>query len=199
MTLSYATPNLLQDPGYLLFAPPASTLPTNTVVGSVFTDSWDAAWLLAGVTADGTEFTDATTVSPVSVAELLPPVSYRVTEQRTDIAFALASFTLTNYKRARNGGAAAITATSGSGTTALYEFAPVAPGSEVRMMVGWESLDHTVRLVMPQVICGGEIKLSMKKAPAFASIPCVFNAELPTSGGLAGLPYKMWAAGSGRG
>jgi hypothetical protein len=199
MVLSIATPNLLQDPGYLLCAPPSSTLPTNTVAGGVFTDSWDVAWLLMGATADGSEFSDATTVSPISVAEFLPPVAYRVTEQRTDIAFALANFTLTNYKRARNGGAAALTATSGSGATALYDFTPPTPGSEVRMMIGWESLDHTVRLILPQVICGGEIKLAFKKAPAFASIPCVFSAELPLSGPLAGLPYKMSAAGSSRG
>jgi len=194
MTLSIATPNLLMDPGFLLCAPPGSTIPSDAPVGGVFAGAWDVAWLPFGATEDGSEFSDAVTVSPVTVAEFVPPVQYRVTDQRTDIAFALANFTLTNYKRARNGGAAALAVTSGSGATSLFEFTPPVAGSETRMMIGWESLDHTLRLVLPQVICGGETKVAFKKAPANATIPCVFSAELPSSGPLAGLPYKMMGA-----
>ena len=199
MTLAIATPNLLMDPGFVLVAPPGSTLPTNTVLGSVFTDSWDAAWLPLGATEDGSEFTDAETVSPVYSAEFIAPIQYRVTEQRTDFALAMQNFTLNNYRRARNGGAAALATTSGSGTTALYDFTPPPPGTEVRVMVGWESLDHTMRLVIPQAICGGEVKVAFKKAPANATIPVTFSAELPLSGALAGLPYKLSAAGATRG
>jgi len=121
MTLAIATPNLLQDPGFVLFAPPGSTLPTNTVAGGVFTDAWDTAWLPAGATEDGSEFTDSTTVSPISVAEFVAPVQYRVTDQKTEFALALANVTLSNFKRARNGGAAALAPTSGS--------SPPPPGS----------------------------------------------------------------------
>jgi hypothetical protein len=67
------------------------------------------------------------------------------------------------------------------------------------MMIGWESLDHTMRLIIPQVICGGDVKMAMKKAPVNATIPVVFSAELPLTGPLAGLPYKMSGAGSNRG
>jgi len=199
MTLSILPPNLLQDPGFVMVAPPGSTLPTNTVAASVYTDAWDAAWLPLGATEDGSEFTDSETVTPIYVAELLNPVQYRVTEQKTEFALAMANVTLSNYKRARNGGAAALSPTAGTGATASYDFSPPAAGSEVRLMIGWESLDHTMRLILPQVICGGEVKMAFKKAPANASIPVTFSAELPLSGPLAGLPYKMSAAGATRG
>jgi hypothetical protein len=199
MTLSTATPNLLQDPGYLLIAPLASTLPINTVAGSVFTDAWDAAWLSLGATEDGSEFSYNTTITPVNVAEFFDPITYRTTARSGSIAFALANFTLTNYHRALNGGATALTPTAGTGATASYDFSPPTPGSELRVMIGWESLDHTVRLVIPQAVCGGEVKVAMKKAPSISAVPCNFSFELPTTGALAGLPFKMSTAGSARG
>jgi hypothetical protein len=195
MTLSTATPNLLQDPGYLLIAPVGSTLPTNTVVGSVFTDAWDAAWLSLGATEDGSALSYNTTVQPVNVAEFFDPITYRTTDRAGSIAFNLASWTLTNYKRALNGGATALSPTSGSGTTALYTFNPPAVGSEVRVMIGWESLDHTVRLVAHQCLSGAQITSAFKKAPAVATIPCDFKMEIPS----AGQPFTLWTAGSARG
>lgn len=199
MTLSNTTPNLLQDPGYLLIAPLLSTLPVNTVAGGVFTDAWDTAWLQLGATEDGSEFSDSSTVTPIHVAELVDPVTYRTTDRASSFAFSLASWTLSNWRRARNGGAAALTAVSGSGATALYQFSPPAPGAEIRVMIGWESLDHTARLIVPQALSGGDVKTAFKKAPAVAAIPCQFNAELPLSGSLAGLPYQFSTAGSARG
>ena len=50
---STATPTILTSPGYLLIAPLGSTLPTNTVAGSVFTDAWDVTWLPLGATEEG--------------------------------------------------------------------------------------------------------------------------------------------------
>lgn len=196
MTLSVATPNLLQDPGFLLLAPIGSTVPSNTVAGGVFTDSWDTAWLSPGATDDGSEFTDASTVTPTMAAEFLDAVNYRVTERRSSIAFALQGFTLSNIRRARAGGVAALAPVSGTGATALYHVGPTPPGQEVRCMVGWESLDHTVRLVAGQAMVGGEMRLPFKKVPSKATIACVFNFEVPAAGGL---PWDIWGAGSGRG
>src|SRR5690242_3745866 len=141
-----AVPTVLTDPGYLFIAPLASTLPTNTVVGSVFTDSWPVAWLPLGATEEGSELKYSVGVEPVKVAEYFDPIAYRTTERSGSIAFMLADFTLTNYRRALNGGVAALAATSGSGSTALGTLEPPDPGSEVRAMIGWESLDNTVRL-----------------------------------------------------
>lgn len=187
-------PNLLTDPGYLFIAPLASTVPVNTVAGSVFTDSWDAAWLPLGATEEGSTFAYTTEVEPVTVAEFFDPIKYATTGRSGSIAFNLANFGLSNYRRALNGGVTALTATSGTGATALYTVTPPTPGSEVRCMVGWESLDNTVRLVAYQTIQGGEISSAFAKAPAFTTIPCTFNFEVPTSG----LPFSMWGAGATR-
>ena len=195
MTLSTATPNILTDPGFLLIAPLASTLPTNTVAGSVFTDSWDAAWLSLGATEAGSTFSYNTTVEAVTVAEFFDPIAYKTTARAGSIAFNLANFGLSNYRRAVNGGVAALTATSGSGATALYTLTPPSPGSEVRCMIGWESLDHTVRLVCHQTFCGGEVSSAFQKAPAIATIPCTFNLEIPSGA----QPWKISTAGSARG
>lgn len=191
-------PNILSEPGYLFGAPPGSTVPVNTVVGSVFTDAWDAAWIPLGATQDGSEFSYSTEVEPMSVAEFYDPIRYATTGRSGSIAFALANVGLSNYRRALNGGMAALTATSGSGTTALYDVSPVAVGSEVRAMIGWESLDHTLRLVCYQTICSGEVTLAAKKAPDYGVIPCVFSLEIPSSGTFAGIPFKLSGAGATR-
>jgi hypothetical protein len=189
-----ALPNVLTDPGYLFIAPLASTLPTNTVAGSIFTDAWPGAWLPFGATEKGSEFDYSIDVKPIEVAEFLDPVAQRTVGRSGSMAFNLASWTLSNYRRALNGGVAALTATSGSGATALYTLNPPAPGSEVRAMIGWESLDNTVRLVLHQTIQGGEIKSAFRKAPDFAVIPCTFNMEVPSGG----QPFTFWSAGASR-
>lgn len=194
MPLSTATPLVLTDAGYLLIAPLSSTLPTNTVSGSVFTDDWAAAWLSLGATEEGSTFNYSTTVEPISVAEFYDPISYRTTERAGSIAFNLADWTLSNYRRAVNGGVAALTATSGTGATTLGTLEPPAIGSEVRCMIGWQSLDATVRLVCHQTIQGGEISTAFKKAPEYATIPCTFNMEVPSGG----VPWTIYSAGADR-
>lgn len=190
-----ATPTILTDPGYLFIAPLATAVPTNTVADSVFTDAWAAAWIPLGATEEGSEFAYSVDVEPIEVAEFFDPISYRTTSRTGSIAFNLASYTLSNYRRALNGGVAALTATSGTGATSLFTLEPPTPGTEVRCMLGWESLDNTVRLICHQTIQGGEITSAFKKAPDLATIPCTFNLEVPT----AGKPWTMYAAGTSRG
>jgi hypothetical protein len=185
---------VLTDPGYLLIAPLASTLPTNTVAGSVFTDAWAAAWISLGATEEGSTFAYSTSVEPIKVAEYFDPISYATTERAGSIAFNLADWTLSNYRRAINGGVAALTATSGTGATTLGTLEPPEPGAEVRCMIGWESLDHTVRLICHQTIQGGEITSAFQRAPSKALIPCKFQLEVPS----AGKPWTMYAAGADR-
>lgn len=195
MTISaVATPTILTNPGYLFIAPLASTLPSDTVAGGVFTDSWDAAWLPLGATEDGSEFTYGSTVEAATVAEFFDPIQYFTTERAGTIAFNLANFGASNYRRALNGGVTALAATSGTGATALYQVEPPTPGSEVRCMIGWESLDNTVRLVCRQTIQGGEVTSAFRKAPTLGVIPCTFNLEKPSSA----QPFRLSFAGSGR-
>ena len=191
---STAVPNILTEPGYLLIAPLGSTIPTNTVVGGVFTDAWDAAWLDLGATEDGSQFDYTLDVEPCEVAEFLDPIEFFTTGRSGTIAFNLADFTLSNYNRALNGGVAALTATSGTGDTTLGTLEPPTPGSEVRAMIGWESLDSTMRLICHQTLQGGTISSAFKRAPDKALIPCTFNLEVPSGG----QPFTMYSAGADR-
>jgi hypothetical protein len=191
---SVDVPNVLTDPGYLFIAPLGSTLPAFTVVGSKFTDAWPVAWLPLGATDEGSQFDYSTKVEPITVAEFFDPIAYATTERAGSIAFNLANFTLSNYRRAVNGGVAALAATSGSGATALGTLEPPEPGAEVRAMVGWESLDNTLRLICHQCIQGGEISSAFRRAPQKAVIPCSYMLEVPSGG----KPWTMKSAGAAR-
>jgi hypothetical protein len=196
MAHSVATPVVLTDPGMLWIAPLATAAPTNTVAGSVFTDDPAAAWIPLGATAEGSTFSYETTVEPIRVAEFFDPIRYATTERAGSIAFNLASYTLSNYQRAMNGGIAALTATSGTGATALYTVEPPEPGAEVRSMILWESTDRTLRLMLRQTLQGGAIESAFQKAPDLAVIPCTFNMEVPVG---STKPFTMWSAGASRG
>jgi len=188
VTSPVAVPNVLTDPGFLRAAPLGSALPSNTVAGSVYTDAWPEAWLPLGATTDGSTFAYSTKVEAIQAAEFFDPIKYVTTERSGNIAFALMDFTLQRYRMALNGGLAALVPTAGTGSTASYDFEPVAPGNEVRLMIGWESTDHTMRLVLRQTIQGGEVSTDFKKAPAVSAIPCTFNMEIPVG---ASAPFKM--------
>lgn len=187
-----ATPNVLVDPGYLFWAPLATALPTNTVAGSVFTDSWASAWVPLGATEEGSTFNYSSTVEPVTVAELFDPVRYATTSREGSMAFNLADWTLNNLKRALNGGT--VTTVSGTGATTLTSYEPPDPGDEVRAMIGWESQDNTVRIIIRQALNGGEIASAFQKAPAKAVIACQFQMEKPA----AAQPFIVYSAGAER-
>jgi hypothetical protein len=193
MANSTATPTLLTSPGYLFWAPLASTLPTNTVAGSVFTDSWPVAWVNLGATDDGSTISYESKIEAVKVAEFFDPIQWVTTGREGGIAFALASWTLNNLKRVLNGGSLAVV--SGTGATALNKYEPPAPGSEVRCMIGWESLDATVRFIAYQCFQGGKLEIANKPAPNRALLPAEFKFEIPTS---PNVPFSVWSAGAAR-
>jgi hypothetical protein len=186
-----ATPTLLTDPGFLYWAPVGSTLPTGTVVGSVFTDTWPVAWIPLGMTDSGTKFSPNLTVNPITAAESIDPIAYRTTDRSTSITFMLKSFTATNLQRALNG---ATTTVTGATTTTMTKLDPPQPGSETRCMIGFESLDSTFRFIAYQVINSGSIDLTFDKAPSNTSIPWNAMLEKPTST----QPFSIWTAGVAR-
>jgi hypothetical protein len=194
-----ATPLLLSDPGYIFLAPLGTALPAagvgGTVSGSKFTDAWSAGWVNMGATEDGSEFSFSTSVEPIRVAEIFNPISWAVTEQATSIAFSCADFTGHNLRRAWNVGTANLSTISGTGATLLSRARPPAPSEIVRQMVGWESLDGTMRLFGYQVINGGEVTSAFKKAPDKALIPFQLNFEVPAS---PTVPFDFFIAGVAR-
>lgn len=189
-----AVPNVLTNPGWLFGAPLATAVPTNTVAGSVFTDAWAAAWVPLGATPEGSTLSYTTSVEPINAAEFFDPIRWETVSRQGSFSFAMMNYTLHNFKRALNGGMGAITATSGTGATTLTQYSPPSPGTELRIMLGWESQDSTLRFIGYQCINGAEISSQFQKAPNVATIPVTFNFEVPASG----KPFELFSAGVGR-
>lgn len=189
-----ATPNVLTSPGYLFIAPLGSALPADTVTASVFSDAWPAAWIPLGATEEGSTFSYESTVEPVTVAEFFDPIKFFTTERGGSIAFNLAHYGAANYRRALNGGVAAVAPSPATAGNELYTVEPPNPGDEVRCMVGWESLDNTVRLICRQALQGGTLENAFRKPPAIAVIPCTFNLEKPATA----QPFRKSFAGTAR-
>lgn len=187
-----ATPMLLTDPGTLYRAPIGTAEPTWAVTASVFSDVWPAAWVQMGATDDGSVFHYETNIEAVSVAEFFDPIKQVVTERSGSFAMNCADVTGTRLAQALNKSAGVIT---GATTTLMNIVEPPAPGAEVRCMIGWESLDNTVRILCRQVISASAIEMAFKKAPDKATIPMEFRFEVPV--GLQ--PFKAGFAGATRG
>jgi hypothetical protein len=195
MSLSTATPLILTDPGFIFTAILASTEPAHVAAASTYdADVWPVAWVNMGATEDGSKFSYKSNVEAISVAEFFDPIRWSTTSREGSFSFNLANYTLHNLRRALNAGTGAVTTVSGTGVTLSSALTPPAPGSELRTMVGWESLDHTLRFIAYQCINGGTIESAYKKAPAFATIPFELNFEVPASG----IPFKFYGAGTGR-
>jgi hypothetical protein len=129
------------------------------------------------------------------VAELLEAPLWRATDRVSSFGFSLANVTATNLSRAFNGAQTTVTyGTPADATTQSTQVTPVTLGQEIRCMIGWESLDSTVRIVGYQCFNGGDVKLSMGKVPAKATIPWAANLELPAGG----VPWNIWTAGANR-
>lgn len=188
-----ARPNVIDNPGFLFYAPLGTDEPANTVAGSLFTDAWPTGWVMVGATESGSQFTYSTKIDPVTVAELLDPVKYDTTERSGSMAFAMADWTLKNWSLAINGGS--LTVVSGTGATSLGKYEPPDPGDEVRVMLGWEALDSTARIVMRQCINGSDVQSQFQKAPDYATIPVEFSFEFPADGSK---PFSIYSAGTAR-
>lgn len=194
MPLSITTATPLSGPGYMLAAILGTPIPVNTVAGGVFTDEWDAAWIRIGATSEGSEFGFSSTVEPVRVAEIKTPIAYETTDQSGSWSFSMANYSASRLKMAYNGGVGTLAPVSGTGDTALYNVKPTVIGQEVRIMLGWESQDRTVRRIAYQTLQGGETSTAHRAAPDLALIPVTFNLEVPASG----VTFETWFAGASR-
>src|SRR3954452_10033149 len=115
--------------GYLYIADLGVSAPTNTVVGSVFTDTWPAGWNLFGVTREGHTLNVGIDTDAVEAAEYVDPLLNVVTGRTITAEMELMQIHLTNFKRAFNGGTKS---TSGSGTPLMTSFPLPQIGQEVR-------------------------------------------------------------------
>jgi hypothetical protein len=179
-------------PGFLFWAPLLSAEPTNTVVGSVFTDAWPVAWIPLGATLEGNELETAIETDRAYVAEFLDSVKTVTTTRTTTISFSLYNTTAQNYKRVMNGGT--IATVSGAGTTLLSSFVPVQAGLEVRAMIGWESTNSDERAVLYQTLNTGSVTERRRKGADYNIFPAQFSTEVPASG----ISIKRYYAGTVR-
>lgn len=186
-------PNINVDPGFLFYAPLGTTLPTMTVAGSIFTDAWTSPWVWLGMSSTGSTWHYNVTTANVEAAEVFDPVAIRTTGRASNVEFSLMDYTATKLSYALNGASKVVT---GSTTTTLTKVSPPQPGSETRGMIGWESLDGTIRKIAYQVINTGDISLAFQKAPSATLIP--FNAQCEISATYL-TPFDTWFAGTARG
>lgn len=191
MTVTVPPPSLLKESGALLWSPPGTALPANTVIGGICTDVWPAGWVPLGKTAAGSKFSDAATSSDYESAEDYYPMDSATTKRVATVTFSLLGFTATNLSRALNG---AVTTVTGSGTTLLTQVDAPNPVNEVPAQIGWESLDATVRWVGRQVRNTGNLDVQVAKAPNMGQIMWTGNCVKPQSSP----PYSWFMAGSAR-
>lgn len=171
--MARGTPGALAlGPGYLYLSPVGTTEPTDLVT------AWttvSAAWAGLGYTDDGSEFDYQLSADPVPVAEELDPIINAPTGRAMSVQFSMAEITATNLKRVFNGG------TITSATGCVY-FEPPALGTEVRVMLGFESEDHTERWIYRQCFNTGQVALPRKKGASKAVLPTTFQLEKPATG-----------------
>lgn len=164
-------------PGLIYVAPIGTAEPTS---GSAALPS---AWVAIGYTESGHTFTSETTVAPVEVAEVLPPILYSATTRATKLECQLAEINAQNFAVAFNGG------TIGSPAGGQVTFEPPSLGQEQRLMLMWQSDDGQEALLLRKVLCSGAVAIARQKAPNKALIPVTFQCELPTNGDP---EYQWW-------
>lgn len=171
--MARGTPTALGlGPGYLYFAAIGATEPTDLATAWA---SVDAKWSGIGYTDDGSEFGYSPKTDQVTVAEELDPIQIVSTSRAGSVKFAMAEVTATHMKLAMNGG----TITAGTG---IVTYEPPDLGSETRIMLGFESEDHTERWVWRQCFQTGDVSIARKKGADKATIAVEFSLEKPATG-----------------
>ncbi|PZG17805.1 hypothetical protein C1I95_14745 [Micromonospora craterilacus] len=178
--------------GFLYWAPLGTSLPSSTVAGSIFTDTWPVGWILLGVTREGHEFSYELNTEEVEAAEYLDAIATVTTGRAVGMSFDLMQVHAQNLKRVMNGGNIA---TSGAGATLRSDFTPPKMGEEVRSMLGWESTDLTERLTAEQCFQTGSLAVSRRKGADNASLPTEWKLEPAADGN----PFHHLFAGATRG
>lgn len=160
--------------GYLYVSDLGVSAPTNTVAGSVFTDTWPVGWNLWGVTREGHTLNFDIDTDAVEAAEYLDPLLTVTTGRTISVEFEIMQIHLTNFRRAFNGGTKT---PSGSGATLLTTYTLPAIGAEVRQQIGWEAVDNTERWWGMQAFQTGSVGIQRQKGADNASLPLTFTFE----------------------
>lgn len=187
MAAGGSTTNVQLGPGRLYVAPIGTTEPASASA------ALPSAWIALGYTEDGTTFTVSLTSEDIEVEEEIDPILTVNTKRANTLAVQMAEITKRNWGIALGSGILANDATA---------FEPVTPGSEVKVMMVWDSNEDPTttqggqgnrRWLFRQCNPTGDVAINRQKAPNKALIPTTFKVEKPS--GLA--PFKVFPNSSG--
>lgn len=192
MATPTVTPGLIKTgPGLLRYAPLGTTIPVITAASSKIVATW-TNWVDVGATEAGTTYAESVDTEDIKVAESLYPVRTVTTGKTGTVSVALAHISDINWKLATNGGTIVSTGTTG---TKLNTFIPPLIGSEVRVMLAWQSTEDDEVIVWPQVFNTGSMEINRGDVATMATIPLEFSVELPDPAVLT-TPYKRFVTGA---
>lgn len=192
MATNTVTPGLVKTgPGKIYYAPLGTAIPTFTAASSKVTGTW-TSWVSPGATDEGITYTESVDTSDITVAESLYPVKTVTTGKTGRVAFTMNELSDLNWKLAMNGGTIS---TSGTGATKLNTYVPPLIGAEVRVMLGWQSLEDDEVIIWPQCFNVGSVEIARGTYETKAGIPVEFAVELPDPLVMT-TTYKRWVAGA---
>ena len=190
---------LLKKPGSIYSAPGGTALPVPAVgtAAGIITSAWLAPWIPEGYTDDGFEFHPGQIQTDnVEVEELLDPASVEPTGRVIKCSYNLVQITPDTFARALNGAkitrTGAVDATTGVDSR-LADLEPLPLGSEVRRMIGWQSNDDTMRVVLKQCFQTGDPTFHPRKGANKATLGFDWTIEAPADGTQ---PWKVWMTGA---
>lgn len=196
MSLSTVTPGRIKTgPGLYRYAPLGTALPTVVPIANSYAAIAWTSWVDFGSTDEGLTYSEDIDSDTVTVAESVYPVRTVVTGKAGKVALSLAQIDDLNWKVAMNGG----TITS-SGTTGTKQglYVPPLAGSEVRVMIAFQSLADDEIMIFGQCLQTGsiEVKRGSVGSTDKAMLPLEFSCELPADTGNWTTPYKRYTTGA---
>lgn len=192
MAIGTVTPTLIKaGPGKIYYAPLATAIPTFTAAASKIVGTW-TNWVGVGSTDEGLTYAESTDTEDIRVAESLYAVRTVTTSKTGTVSTSLAEISDLNWKVVSNGGT--IT-TSGTGATKLNTFVPPLAGSEIRVMLGFQSADDDEVIIWYQVFNSGGFETARSSFSDKHVLPAEFSVELPDPA-VALVPYKRWVSGA---
>lgn len=169
-------------PGTLFVAALGTAEPTS------ISGAWPAGWTQLGYTDAGSTFDYGVTTDDTIVEEEVFPIDTTVTAVAGSMTFALAEQTANNLLIALNAGVLADRVAAATGTITDGTWVePVAPGSEKKIMIGWDALDYNQagsafgRIVARKTLNTGTLSITRRKGGSNkATYACTFNFLKPT-------------------
>lgn len=175
--------NIQLGAGRLWVAPIGTTEPTTA------STALPSAWRAIGYTEEGTTVSVELSNEAIEVAEEVDPVLYVLASRANSLSASLVEVNRLNLALAMGVGANE----ANDATT----FEPPEPGSEVAVMIVWESEENAgadnVRWLFRQCKVNGTVEVARQKAPNKSMLPVTWQMEKP-----AGLtPWKVFPNANG--